>query len=66
MCMFYLYVCLYALCIMHAYMYVYMDTMYRSTVCRGQKRVLDSLELHLWMAVCHHVGSENVDPVQEQ
>jgi hypothetical protein len=27
--------------------------------CRGQKRMLDPLELELWMVVSHHMGAGN-------
>lgn len=66
-CMFYVclmhifVICVMHVCMMHVRMYIW-------TTCildahEGQKRVLDVLELELWMAVSHHVGSGNQTPV---
>lgn len=43
-------------------MYVYKHTTYMPGACEGQKRVLDSLELELWMAVNQHVVFSTLTP----
>lgn len=34
-------------------------------ICRGQKKVMGSLELELWKVVSHYVGAGTSDPLQE-
>ena len=38
---------------------MYINILHVPGACEGQNRVLDSLELELWMAVNQHVGSGN-------